>query len=121
MRWASTTVIFGKHIDKLEDDRAKRIRTLPVLIGESVARYAAIGMFFLQYALVAYLVATRYFTPVMLIVVLAYPMLKPALAVYRRPRPSAHHRAIRAAPGLSGSWRSPSSTTGASERSSSLA
>jgi 1,4-dihydroxy-2-naphthoate octaprenyltransferase len=84
----ATTVIFGKHIDKLQGDREKHIRTLPVLIGETVARNVAIAMFLLQYALVAYLVATRFFTPVMLVVVLAYPTLKPALAVYRRPRPA---------------------------------
>jgi 1,4-dihydroxy-2-naphthoate octaprenyltransferase len=84
----ATTVIFGKHIDKLQGDREKHIRTLPVLIGETVARNVAIAMFLLQYALVAYLVATRFFTPVMLVVVLAYPTLRPALAVYRKPRPS---------------------------------
>jgi 1,4-dihydroxy-2-naphthoate octaprenyltransferase len=35
-----TTVIFGKHIDKLEMDKAKGIHTLPVVIGEKASRYA---------------------------------------------------------------------------------
>src|SRR4030066_422457 len=34
-----TTVIFGKHIDKLKIDREKKIHTLPVLIGERLSRY----------------------------------------------------------------------------------
>ncbi len=38
-----TTVIFGKHIDKLEQDKAKGIRTLPVLLGETSARYVALA------------------------------------------------------------------------------
>ena len=36
-----TTVILGKHIDKVSMDRQKRIMTLPVLIGEAAARYLA--------------------------------------------------------------------------------
>ena len=33
-----TTVLFGKHIDKIEADAAKGIRTLPVILGEARAR-----------------------------------------------------------------------------------
>jgi 1,4-dihydroxy-2-naphthoate octaprenyltransferase len=54
--WASlpyvlgvTTVIFGKHIDKMLIDKAKRIFTLPVLIGEKAARYAILAMMVLPY------------------------------------------------------------------------
>lgn len=84
----ATTVIFGKHIDKLESDREKRIRTLPVLIGERLGRNSVLAMFVLQYAFVAYLVATTYFTPVVLVVILAWPMLRNAFKVYRAPRPA---------------------------------
>src|SRR5438552_11938047 len=34
----ATTVIFGKHIDKLEDDRIRGIHTLPVLVADRPAR-----------------------------------------------------------------------------------
>ena len=34
-----TTVIFGKHMDKRQIDKEKRIYTLPVIIGEKAARY----------------------------------------------------------------------------------
>ncbi|HEO72597.1 MAG TPA: prenyltransferase, partial [Candidatus Hydrogenedentes bacterium] len=40
----ATTVLFGKHIDKLADDKGKHIRTLPVLLGERSARYTVLGM-----------------------------------------------------------------------------
>ncbi len=83
----ATTVIFGKHIDKIRGDTAKGIRTLPVLIGEQAARLAAIAMMVLQYLLVLYLVITRFFTPAMLVVLLALKMFLLAARVYSRPRP----------------------------------
>ncbi len=82
-----TTVIFGKHIDKLREDRAKGIHTLPVIIGETAARYSVMVMMALQYILVAALVLTGFFTPAMLIVLLA---LIPSPWVWRilaRPKP----------------------------------
>jgi len=66
-----TTVIFGKHIDKLREDKAKGIHTLPVIIGETAGRYSVMSMMALQYLLVIALVATGFFTPAMLIVLLA--------------------------------------------------
>jgi 1,4-dihydroxy-2-naphthoate polyprenyltransferase len=92
--WASlpyvlgvTTVIFGKHIDKLLVDKAKKIYTLPVLIGEKVARYSIVGMMVLPYALVLYLILTRYFTPVMVIVALAIPTLLKLTPQFFKPKP----------------------------------
>src|SRR5438445_720981 len=52
----ATTVIFGKHIDKLEDDRTRGIHTLPVLVGERAARWILGAMIVLMYAIVVYLV-----------------------------------------------------------------
>ena len=83
----ATTVIFGKHIDKLNTDCAKRIYTLPVLIGERAARYAVVGMMAAQYALVAYLVVSRFFSPVLLLVLLAARTFGLVIRVYRQPRP----------------------------------
>jgi 1,4-dihydroxy-2-naphthoate octaprenyltransferase len=85
----ATSVIFGKHIDKYEWDKAKGIRTLPVLLGERTARYVAIGMILGQYLLVGYLILIGYFTPLMLVVLLAWRQLRLALIVYNRPRPAA--------------------------------
>ena len=85
----ATGVIFGKHVDKYVEDKAKGIHTLPVIIGERSARYAMMVMLVLQYALVAYLVAISFFTPLMLIVFLAVPKLLPTLRILRSMRPAA--------------------------------
>jgi len=82
-----TAVLFGKHIDKLKEDSAKGIRTLPVLLGEVVSRWAVIGMLVAQLGVVVWLVATGYFTPAMLIALLAAPSLKRVYQVYSQPRP----------------------------------
>ena len=84
----ATTVIFGKHIDKVDADREKGIHTLPVIMGERVARYAVMAMMVLQYVFVIYLVVIRFFTPLMLVVLLALPTLRLAYEVYRRPKPA---------------------------------
>ncbi len=92
--WASlpyvlgvTTVIFGKHIDKLAIDREKKIRTLPVLLGEKKSRYTVVVMMLLPYVMVLALVAAKYFTPVMLVVFLAIPTLLKIAPAFLRPRP----------------------------------
>ena len=83
----ATTVIFGKHIDKFAADKAKGIHTLPVLLGERNARYAAIGMMVLQYALVIYLVIIGYFTLAPLVVLLALRTAPLVFGVYLKPKP----------------------------------
>lgn len=85
---AATTVLFGKHIDKLDADAGKGIRTMPVLLGEANARQATIVMLTLQYVLVAALVVSGYFSWLLLVVAAALPWYLRALRVYRQPRPS---------------------------------
>ena len=84
----ATGVIFGKHIDKYAEDKAKGIHTLPVIIGERAARGLMAAMLVAQYALVAYLVVTGFFTPLLLVVFLALPQLRQTLAVLRSPKPA---------------------------------
>ncbi|MEW6716136.1 MAG: prenyltransferase [Chloroflexota bacterium] len=84
----ATTVLSGKHIDKYNDDKAKGIRTLPVLLGERPARYMVMGMMILQYALVVYLVVIKAFTPALLLVFLALTVLRPTLKAFSQPRPA---------------------------------
>ena len=84
-----TTVIFGKHIDKYTVDKEKGIHTLPVLLGERTARAIVVSMTALQYLMVAYLVITGFFSPVLLIVFLALPVfLKVFLPMFRQPKPA---------------------------------
>ena len=82
-----TTVIFGKHIDKLKIDREKRIFTVPVLVGERVARYAVLTMMVLPYFITTYLIAVRFFTPAMLIVALAIPTFLKTYPALLKPKP----------------------------------
>ncbi len=82
-----TTVIFGKHIDKVKLDKEKKIFTLPVVIGEKASRYAVLTMMVLPYLFTFYLIATKFFTPVMLIVLFALPTLKQIYPVFLKPKP----------------------------------
>src|SRR5438105_2191394 len=84
----ATTVIFGKHIDKLADDRSRGIRTLPVLVGERAARWILGAMIVLIYAIVVYLVVIGFVSPVVLVVFLALPSARAAIALYAKPRPT---------------------------------
>ncbi len=44
-----TTVLLGKHLDKVEFDRGRRVRTLPVILGEAGARRLTQGLIVLMY------------------------------------------------------------------------
>jgi 1,4-dihydroxy-2-naphthoate octaprenyltransferase len=82
-----TTVIFGKHIDKMEADKSKKIHTLPVLLGEKNSRFLVLLMMVVSYVIVLVLILTRFFTPIMLIVFLAVPNLVKIIPAFRQPRP----------------------------------
>ncbi len=93
--WASvayalgpTAVLFGKHIDKLEADQGKKIRTLPVILGEKLSRYSVFAMLIAQFIVMGVLIASGYFHPIMLIVLIAAPSLRRVWRMYRHPRPS---------------------------------
>jgi 1,4-dihydroxy-2-naphthoate octaprenyltransferase len=84
-----TTVLFGKHTDKLEADRAKGVNTLPVIIGERLSRYCVIGMFTGQYLLSVALVLSGSFGWALLLVLVNLPELPRLLGVFRHPKPDA--------------------------------
>lgn len=82
------TINLGKHTDKLKEDKVKKVRTLPVLVGEPAARFITAAAIVLSYVIVLYLVfVTRFFTPVMLLVFLAYKPARLALERFSKPRP----------------------------------
>ena len=87
-----TTVILGKHIDKIAGDRSSNIHTLPVLIGEKMARYLLIVMMILPYFLLIYLVVTKYFTILIIIVFMALPRLITVLPIFLSPKPATRPR-----------------------------
>lgn len=83
-----STVLIGKHVDKLESDRAKGVRTLPVILGEGASLWLNVGLMISFYAVVLALVLLRLVGPWVLVVVLGLPRLVRVLRIYRRPRPS---------------------------------
>jgi 1,4-dihydroxy-2-naphthoate octaprenyltransferase len=84
------SINIGKHIDKRDDDQARGVGTFPVRVGEAFARRVDQAAVLLIYVVIAYLVfVPRYFTPVMLIVFLAFRHALNAVKLLNRPRPAA--------------------------------
>ena len=84
-----TTVLFGKHVDKIEADTAKGIRTLPVLLGEVRARRVAQALMVSFFAVTALLVLAGILGVWTLATFAAIPRLVRVLRVFGRPRPAA--------------------------------
>ncbi len=83
------SINIGKHIDKREDDKQRGVGTFPVRVGEAIARRVDQAAVLLIYVVIAYLVfVPRYFTPVMLIVFLAFKYAVSALKLLNQPRPA---------------------------------
>jgi 1,4-dihydroxy-2-naphthoate octaprenyltransferase len=84
-----TATLIGKHLDKLDMDKAKHIRTLPVLIGEKAARYLVLAILFFQYGILADLVIKGFFSLVLIIMLLGLSsFFKTVLPMYLKPRPA---------------------------------
>jgi hypothetical protein len=56
-------------------------------MGEKAARYAVLAMMILPYIFTLYLIAVKFFTPVLLIVVFAIPTLRQLLPAFQQPKP----------------------------------
>jgi 1,4-dihydroxy-2-naphthoate octaprenyltransferase len=83
------TINLGKHTDKLREDRLKKVRTLPVLVGETGARHITMGAILLSYAVTLYLIfVTHFFTPAMLLIFMAAKPAQVAIQRLAHPRPS---------------------------------
>ena len=85
---AVITVLMGKHIDKVEADTAKQIRTLPVVLGEKTSLRLNVALMVGFYGVVLALVLTGTLGIWLLLVVLALPRLRAVLKLYREPKPS---------------------------------
>ena len=82
-----TTVIFGKHIDKIGFDRDKGVHTLPVRLGEARARLWVQGMLAGQYLLILLLVVLGWLPWPVLLALLALPRMWGAWQTFSRPAP----------------------------------
>lgn len=83
------SILVGKHIDQIEFDSGKGIRTLPVLLGERAARVLNIATVVSIYAVAAALIVLGRLTPFAAVVVVALPRAIRAVSVMKRPRPAA--------------------------------
>jgi 1,4-dihydroxy-2-naphthoate octaprenyltransferase len=84
-----TTVLMGKHVDKLEVDSAKGIRTLPVILGRERALFLTQQLLVSFFVFVLCLVLTGTLSAWTLLVFLAAPRLWEVLKLLSRPRPEA--------------------------------
>jgi 1,4-dihydroxy-2-naphthoate octaprenyltransferase len=83
-----TTVLMGKHIDKLPYDRPAGTRTFPVIIGEAAAKVVTSAMMVVYYLGVIALVVTEALPWPALLTLLAVPLLVRTLAAFRAPKPT---------------------------------
>ena len=82
-----TAVLFGKHIDKIVPDAALGIRTLPVILGESIARRTNQALMVMFYPLLVLAVLAGWVGPWVLLAGLAVPELLRGLRFHNRPKP----------------------------------
>ena len=82
-----TTVLIGKHVDKFEQDRARGIHTLPVLLGRERSLRLNQLLMIAFYPIVALLVLRGDLGWGVLLVAFAIPRLVQVLKVYNEPKP----------------------------------
>jgi 1,4-dihydroxy-2-naphthoate polyprenyltransferase len=82
-----TSVLLGKHIDKLPYDARSATRTLPVLLGEARAKRVTQGMMVAYYLGIGALVAVQAIGWPALLTLGALPLLVRSLKAYAKPAP----------------------------------
>jgi len=92
-----TSVLLGKHLDKLEFDRAKGIRTLPVVLGEGLARRVTVAVCGLMYVSAAGLAVWQRM-PGLALVALSLPLFGLLARFYRWPKPKERPKGYRGWP-----------------------
>jgi 1,4-dihydroxy-2-naphthoate octaprenyltransferase len=84
-----TTVLVGKHVDKYEQDSARGIHTLPVLLGKQTSLRLNQALMIAFYPIVVGLVALGYLGAGVLLSLAALPRLVRVLRAYNEPKPAA--------------------------------
>lgn len=82
-----TTVLMGKHIDKIAADGPMGIRTLPVILGERDARLLNATLMIAFYPIVLGAALVGWIGPWVALVVLGLPRLVSVLRTYSKPKP----------------------------------
>ncbi|HMK07762.1 MAG TPA: prenyltransferase [Anaerolineales bacterium] len=86
---AVTTVVMGKHLDKLPYDKPRGVRTLAVILGETSTNSLIRGMMVAFYVISLGLVLAGIVSVWVLLVLLSLPRLVKVWKIYRQPKPSA--------------------------------
>ncbi len=82
-----TTVLFGKHIDKIDYDTKLGVKTVPVLLGEEATKKVLKALIVVAYAAVVGLVVTRFVPVWSLITLLALPRALQLFGTLSKPKP----------------------------------
>ncbi|MCI0584248.1 MAG: prenyltransferase [Chloroflexi bacterium] len=82
-----TTVLFGKHIDKIEADTKKGVRTMPVLLGERSARLVAQLLMIAFYPIVVGAALAGWIGPWVLLSLVGIPKLVEVVRAFSTPKP----------------------------------
>lgn len=82
------SVLVGKHIDKIENDRPVGVYSLPVVLGAPNALRLNQTLFVLFYVLVVALILARVTGPWTLVTLLALPRFFTAWKIYSEPKPT---------------------------------
>ncbi len=82
-----TSVLFGKHIDKIQADAKLGIRTMPVILGEARARRVGQVLMIAFYPILIGAVLVGWIGPWVLLVLLGLPRLIYVVKAFGRPRP----------------------------------
>ena len=85
----TTSVLMGKHIDKLPWDRTLGVHTLPVLLGEARARALTEGLMIAFYVLLPLLVLLKALPIFALLGLFGLGRLREVWATFRKPKPAA--------------------------------
>ncbi|MCU1427592.1 MAG: 1,4-dihydroxy-2-naphthoate octaprenyltransferase [Actinomycetia bacterium] len=83
-----TTVLMGKHIDKIPWDAPDGTHTLPVLLGEARSRRITQAMFATFFVSIIALVAARVLPVASLLVFLSFPVFARVWKAYDEPKPA---------------------------------
>lgn len=81
-----TTVLFGKHLDKISFDSSKGIRTMPIVLGESVSRRVTVVLSAGMYVSAAALAVWQEMWALVLVIG-ALPLMWQLYQFYRQPKP----------------------------------
>jgi 1,4-dihydroxy-2-naphthoate octaprenyltransferase len=99
-----TTVLMGKHIDKIDWDAREGVRTLPVLLGESRSRAVTVALMAGFYVTVLVLALTSTASAWILVALAALPGFRTAARTYARPKPAEPPRRFPLWPLWFGPW-----------------